>query len=74
MPLKTTSLSPADLASALKQSQQATAKPQYVIFYASLTDGRSWCGDCRDAEPLVNKKFGNGDEEVLVVYVGLKEE
>lgn len=74
MPLTTTNLSPADLESALKASQHTSRKPRYVIFYASLTDGRSWCGDCRDAEPFVSKQFGGWSEDVLVVYAGLREE
>jgi hypothetical protein len=33
-----------------------------------------WCGDCRDAEPFVNKKFENSVENVRIVYAGKKDE
>jgi hypothetical protein len=33
-----------------------------------------WCGDCRDAEPFVNAKFGESGETATVVYAGLKPE
>jgi hypothetical protein len=73
MPLLTTDLKPAALAETL-QSDAKTDKPSFLVVYASLTDGRSWCGDCRAAESFVNAKFANSDEVVRVVYAGQRDE
>lgn len=47
--------------------------PSFLVVYASLKPdtGLSWCGDCRDAEPLVEKHLGGLDREIGVVYAGL---
>ena len=72
--LQTITLLPADLTSALKESQQQNSTPQYVLFYGSLVDGKSWCEDSRDAEPTVSRRFGDSKEDVKVVYAGQKAE
>ena len=74
MPLQISTNSPIALASALQTGAAATAKPAYLVVYASLTNGKSWCGDCRDAEPLVQKKFEGGDQIVTVIYAGQRDE
>ncbi|KAF4633760.1 hypothetical protein G7Y89_g4356 [Cudoniella acicularis] len=71
MPLQVTSETPSAIASSLKSSP---SKPAFLVVYASLTDGRSWCGDCRRAEPFVNAKFGGADDIVRVVYAGQRDE
>jgi hypothetical protein len=71
MPLHFSSESPEKVAEALKST---STKPVYLIVYASAIDGRMWCGDCRDAEPFVNAKFGEKGESATVVYAGLKPE
>ncbi|KAF5385327.1 hypothetical protein D9615_001194 [Tricholomella constricta] len=49
---------------------------QYLIFYSSIVDGRSWCpvpisSDCRDVEDLVRQTFGADESpSALIVYVG----
>ncbi|KAF8078972.1 hypothetical protein FPV67DRAFT_1402857 [Lyophyllum atratum] len=44
---------------------------QYLIFYSSIVDGRSWCPDCRDVEDLVRETFGlDASPSALIVYVG----
>lgn len=72
MPLQVSTESPAAIAKAL---QSSSSKPSYLVVYASLReDGKSWCGDCRNAEPLVNEKFAGRAETVKVVYAGQKPE
>jgi hypothetical protein len=71
MPLQISSETPENLAKALDASP---TKPTYLVVYASLTDGRSWCGDCRNAEPFVNAKFGESGETAKVVYAGQRHE
>ena len=73
MPLKISSESPSELEALLKATATAS-KPAFAIFYASLTNGKSWCGDCRDAESFVNSKFANGEDVVKVVYAGQRDE
>lgn len=49
-------------------------KPTFLIIYASPrpSDGLSWCGDCRRAEPLITKKLAEKMREgrVMVVQAG----
>jgi hypothetical protein len=71
MPLYFSSENPEDVAKVL---QSSPTKPAYLIIYASVVDGRMWCGDCRDAEPFVNAKFGDSRETATVVYAGSKPE
>lgn len=72
MPLQVSTESPAAIAEALRSSG---SKPSFLVVYASLReDGKSWCGDCRDAEPLVNAKFADKAEVVKVAYAGQKTE
>ncbi|KAL5322677.1 hypothetical protein ACEPPN_010652 [Leptodophora sp. 'Broadleaf-Isolate-01'] len=73
MPLKVSSESPSELAASLKASATAS-KPSFVVVYASLVNGKSWCGDCRDAESFVNSKFASGEDVVKVVYAGQRDE
>ncbi|KAE9367366.1 hypothetical protein N431DRAFT_561365 [Stipitochalara longipes BDJ] len=71
MPLHFSTDRPEDVAKALASGPK---KPAYLVVYASAVDGRMWCGDCRDAEPFVNAKFGDSGETATVVYAGLKPE
>jgi hypothetical protein len=71
MPLRLSSDSPEDVAKSLNSSP---IKPAYLVVYASVVNGRMWCGDCRDAEPFVNAKFGDSGETATVVYAGSKPE
>jgi hypothetical protein len=73
MPLKTTTESPSAVATWLKSTSTPT-KPSFLVVYASLTNGRSWCGDCREAESYINSKFASGEEEIKVVYAGQRDE
>lgn len=73
MPLTVTNEAPAAVAAWLKSTATPT-KPSFLVVYASLTNGRSWCGDCREAESFVNAKFANGAEEVKVAYAGQRDE
>lgn len=69
MPLKVTTEAPSAVADWLKATA-TPSKPSFLVVYASLTNGRSWCGDCRNAESFVNSKFASGTDEVKVVYAG----
>ena len=52
----------------------ATQIPQFLMVSASLINGRSWCGDCRKAEPLIQKKFpGDEASRLTVQYAGTQE-
>ncbi|KAG4441430.1 hypothetical protein IFR05_003117 [Cadophora sp. M221] len=73
MPLKVSSESPSELAASLKAGA-TPSKPAFVVVYASLVNGKSWCGDCRDAESFVNSKFASGEDVVKVVYAGQRDE
>ena len=73
MPLLTTADSPSTIAQSLTSSS-TPSKPSYLIVYASHVNGRSWCGDCQEAEPLVERKFEGKDDVVTVVYAGLRDE
>ncbi|TVY25727.1 Thioredoxin-like protein [Lachnellula hyalina] len=71
MPLQVSTESP----SAIAQSLDSTSsQPSFLVVYASHVNGRSWCGDCRDAEPLVDAKFADRGEVVKVVYAGQQDE
>ncbi|KAJ9150281.1 hypothetical protein NKR23_g3691 [Pleurostoma richardsiae] len=72
MPLQPSNVAPASLAQRLVQDAASTQKPTFLVVYASLTKGRSWCGDCRKAEPFLEKKFAEKDAEV--VYAGEPQE
>jgi hypothetical protein len=69
MPLQVTTESPQAIAQALN-SEASASQPAFLVVYASLTNGRSWCGDCRTAEPLVEKIFASTPETVRVAYAG----
>lgn len=71
MPLHVSTESPSAIAQSLESS---SSKPSFLVVYASHVDGKSWCGDCRDAEPLVDAKFADRAYDVKVVYAGLKDE
>jgi hypothetical protein len=71
MPLQVSTESPAAIAESLKSS---SSKPSFLVVYASLTNGKSWCGDCREAEPFVNTKFAERADGVKVVYAGQRDE
>lgn len=66
---------PTTIAAAAAATAASTNTPQFFIVYASLgEDGVSWCGDCRAAEPFVEKKFGGkGGLELGVYYAGDRE-
>ncbi|KAG9235392.1 hypothetical protein BJ875DRAFT_459242 [Amylocarpus encephaloides] len=72
MPLHVSTATPEAIATTLESSP--CQKPSYLVVYASLMDGRSWCGDCRDAETFVNAKFADSPHVVTVVYAGQREE
>jgi len=69
-----------DLPLVLLQALTSTAsdsRPSFLIIYASLTlEGKSWCGDCRQAQPVVDAIFAGTfvGTEVKVVYAGQQEE
>lgn len=45
--------------------------PQFLMVSATLINGKSWCGDCRKAEPLIEKKFPGAEAARLTVqYAG----
>ncbi|KAK2606666.1 hypothetical protein N8I77_005400 [Diaporthe amygdali] len=61
----------ADAVAALAAENQA---PHFLVVYASIVNGRSWCGDCIRAEPLIQEKFPAGEQSRLTVqYAGDKE-
>ncbi|EFX06600.1 duf953 domain containing protein [Grosmannia clavigera kw1407] len=68
MPLQNSVLSPAALAQQLVKDAKAGSTPAYLVVYAGLINGRSWCGDCRTAEPYLERKFAQKDAQV--VYAG----
>lgn len=72
MPLQVSTESPAAIAESLISG--SATKPAFLVVYASLTNGKSWCGDCRDAEPFVNSKFASEKDLVKVVYAGQRAE
>lgn len=61
----------ADAVAALAAKNQA---PHFLVVYASIANGRSWCGDCVRAIPLVQEKFPAGEQTRLTVqYAGDRE-
>lgn len=61
----------ADAVAALAAKNQA---PHFLVVYASIVNGRSWCGDCIRAEPLLQDKFPAGEQTRLTVqYAGDRE-
>ena len=70
MPLQVSTASPTSVADSLTH----TSTPTFVVIYASVTDGRSWCGDCRAAEPFINAKFGQSEDVVRIIYAGQRDE
>jgi Eukaryotic protein of unknown function (DUF953) len=71
MPLHFSSKSPEDVAKALTSS---STKPAYLVVFIAAIDGRMWCGDCLEAEPFLNGKFGDSGEAATLVYAGSKPE
>jgi hypothetical protein len=73
MPLEVSKDSPDAIKAFLEASNE---KSKYLVVYASPrpTDGLSWCGDCRRAEPFINKKFSAHPGQVKAVYVGSEAE
>jgi thiol-disulfide isomerase/thioredoxin len=70
MPLQVATESLSAIAQALT-SEASASQPAFLVVYASLTTGgRSWCGDCRKAEPLVEKIFASKPHTVRVAYAG----
>ncbi|EXJ87076.1 hypothetical protein A1O3_04034 [Capronia epimyces CBS 606.96] len=76
MPLQPTTLTPAALARSLadQAASSESHEPAFLVVYAGLTNGRSWCGDCRQAEPFLNKKFADPERNATVVYAGSPQE
>lgn len=74
MPLKASSESPSEIETFLK-SNARVSKPSFLVVYASLgANGKSWCGDCRDAESFVNRKFSEAEDVVKIVHAGQRDE
>jgi thiol-disulfide isomerase/thioredoxin len=71
MTIQVSNESPSTLAKTLNSTP---SKPAFLVFYASLINGSSWCSDCRKAEPIINKKFSDNSDAARIVYVGQKEE
>jgi len=71
MPLQISTESPDAVAKCL---QGTPSRPSFLVVYASLTNGRSWCGDCRNAEPFLSSKFAESKDVVTVVYAGQQAE
>jgi thiol-disulfide isomerase/thioredoxin len=50
--------------------------PTFLIFYASIDDeGKMWCSDCRDLDPLIQKVIQENDisnDLISLIYVGDK--
>lgn len=65
---------PKSIADAVAAQAAATKAPHFLIVYASIVGGKSWCGDCVAAEPLIQEKF-SGDEapRLTVQYAGDRE-
>lgn len=60
------STDPQAIAHDLAARAAAAKVPQFLIIYASVVDGKSWCGDCRAAEPLINRRFAKDDPARLL--------
>lgn len=51
-----------------------TKASQFLVVYASIVGGKSWCPDCVAAEPLLNSKFSDKEASRLTIqYAGDKE-
>lgn len=63
---------PQAVADSLAAQAASSQTAQFLMVYASITDGHSWCGDCRRAEPLVQAKFASAETppRLTVVYAG----
>lgn len=59
---------PQGISDSLAAKAATTQTPQFLMIYASIVDGLSWCGDCRRAEPLIEEKFPQGDESPLTIH------
>ncbi|KAJ7459176.1 hypothetical protein B0H11DRAFT_2242743 [Mycena galericulata] len=47
----------------------------FLIFYASIVDGKMWCSDCRKVDGTVQKTFASPDgPSAVIIYVGDKPE
>lgn len=65
------SSNPQQIADAATARAAATKTSQFIIIYASIVGGKSWCPDCVAAEPLINAKFSGDDSSRLTVqYAG----
>lgn len=65
---------PQTVADSLAAQAATSQTAQFLMVYASIIDGHSWCGDCRRAEPLIDKKFPKGEPTHLTtVYAGGRE-
>jgi thiol-disulfide isomerase/thioredoxin len=73
MPIQVTSDPPSSVATTLKANATPT-HASFLIVYASLVDGKSWCPDCRQAEPVFNKVFESKPDAVRIVYAGQRAE
>lgn len=51
---------PNAVANSIAAQAAAAQTPHFLYVAASIIDGRSWCGDCRTAEPLIQKHFPGG--------------
>lgn len=68
------STDPQAVADAVAAQAAASKTPQFLVVYASIVNGKSWCGDCRSAEPLLQKKFANEAAQYLTIqYAGDRE-
>ncbi|KAL1621112.1 hypothetical protein SLS56_009317 [Neofusicoccum ribis] len=72
MPLTISRAAASSLAKTLESEAKSTGKNSFLVVYASLINGTSWCGDCRSAEPVLEKKFRGEEEAATVVYAGDK--
>ncbi|ROW17195.1 hypothetical protein VPNG_01347 [Cytospora leucostoma] len=63
---------PKAVANSIAAQAAATQIPHFLYVAASIINGRSWCGDCRNAEPLIQKHFPSGSEpqRLTVQYAG----
>jgi thiol-disulfide isomerase/thioredoxin len=73
MPIQVTSDPPFSVATTLKANATPT-HASFLVVYASLLDGKSWCPDCRQAEPVFNKVFESKPDAVRIVYAGQRAE
>lgn len=65
---------PRAVADAVATLAAKNQSPHFLVVYASIVNGRSWCGDCIRAEPLIKEKFPAGEETRLTVqYAGDRE-